>query len=114
MEVKSKSLPLTLTTAVGGVFVATLAASPVHADTAAAANPFMVADLGSGYQVAAEGKCGEGKCGGSSKDKAEDKAGEGNCAAEKKGEEGTCAAQKEEDKEKGGEGKCGEGKCASA
>lgn len=110
MEVKRKPL-MTLTTAVGGVFIASLSASSVQA--AETSNPFMVADLGSGYQVAAEGKCGEGKCGGAKDDKAEDKAGEGRCGAEKKGEEGTCAAQKE-DKDKGGEGKCGEGKCASA
>ena len=30
----------------------------------AAANPFAMTDLGTGYKVAAQGNCGEGKCGG--------------------------------------------------
>jgi uncharacterized low-complexity protein len=97
--------------AVGTVFAVSLSMSPT-ADAASSANPFLVADLGSGYMVAAsEGKCGEGKCAAKSGDK---KAGEGNCAGEK-GKEGDCSAKKDKEHEKkGGEGKCGEGKCASA
>jgi uncharacterized low-complexity protein len=64
----------------------------------AADNPFAAKALDAGYmQLAAadtEGKCGEGKCGGT-KD-AEGKCGEGKCGAEK-----------------GTEGKCGEGKCGA-
>ncbi len=56
-------------------------------------NPFLLNDLGSGYQIVGEeGKCGEGKCG-------EGKCGEGKCGEGKCGE-GKC-----------GEGKCGEGRC---
>ena len=67
----------------------------------AEANPFAVTELDSGYQLAqaekdAEGKCGEGKCGGEKTTEAEGKCGEGKCGGEKKAE---------------AEGKCGEGKC---
>lgn len=92
--------------AVGTAFAVGLSAAPMAAQ--ADANPFRVADLGSGYQLAekgGEGKCGEGKCGGKDGAKGEHKAKEGKCAgkdSEHKGEK------------KGGEGKCGEGKCASA
>ena len=98
----------TYLSAIGTAFAVSLAMAP-NAQAASSANPFMVADLGSGYMVAeaGEGKCGEGKCGGSGGDK---KAGEGDCAG-KKGKEGDCSAKKED---KGGEGKCGEGKCAGA
>lgn len=99
--------------AVGTAFAVTLAMSPTaNADAASSANPFMVAELGSGYMVAeaSEGKCGEGKCAGNSGEK---KAGEGNCSAEK-GKEGDCSAKKDKEGDKGGEGKCGEGKCANA
>ena len=67
-------------------------------------SPFTMSELNSGYIQLAEGKCGEGKCGGS-KDKKEGKCGEGKCG-DKKEAEGKC-----------GEGKCGgskgkkEGKC---
>jgi uncharacterized low-complexity protein len=73
-------------------------------------SPFAMQDLGSGYLVAdshegtggekhkAEGKCGEGKCGGEKKSEKEGKCGEGKCGAEKKVEK---------------EGKCGEGKCGA-
>lgn len=79
---------------------------------------FAVKQLGSGYQVttpdgtkAAEGKCGEGKCGAEMKKDAgtkaaEGKCGEGKCGAEMKKDAGTKAAEG-----KCGEGKCGEGKC---
>jgi uncharacterized low-complexity protein len=63
------------------------------ASATADSNPFSVADLDAGYQLAGdkhkEGKCGEGKCGG-------DKAAEGACGEKHK---------------KHAEGKCGEGKC---
>jgi len=81
-----------------------LAAAPVSADTA---NPFGMSDLSSGYQQVAEGKCGEGKCGGK---KTEAKCGEGKCGAKKKAKkegkcgEGKCGGKKPE-------AKCGEGKC---
>ena len=91
-----------LAAAIGTAF----AASMTFAGAASAdANPFQASELDSGYlQVAsthgadkdAEGKCGEGKCGG-------DK------AADKKDAEGKCGGDKAADKD--AEGKCGEGKC---
>ena len=57
-------------------------------------SPFVSKVLGAGYMVVAEGKCGEGKCGG--KKEAEGKCGEGKCGGKK---------------EEKAEGKCGEGKC---
>ena len=59
-----------------------LGAAFLLSGAAAQASVFQAHDLGSGYQAAAEGKCGEGKCG-----------------------EGKCGEKKD------GEGKCGEGKC---
>jgi len=70
--------------------------------SAMAANPFQAYDLSSGYQLA-EGKAGEGKCGGEKKDA------EGKCGGDKDAE-GKCGAEK--DSPKDAEGKCGEGKCA--
>ena len=63
-------------------------------------NPFSMTELSQGYSLAAaEGKCGEGKCGG---DKA--KAAEAKCGGDKaKAAEGKCGA----DKDKAAEGKCG-------
>ncbi len=78
-------------------FGASLLAS-VATTTVAAENPFASQSLESGYKVAMEGKCGEGKCGG----KAESK---------EKTKEGKCGEGKAESKEKAKEGKCGEGKC---
>ena len=73
----------TIATAIGTIVIGSLASVSVQANT----NPFGLQSLESGYmQVAEEGKCGEGKCGG---DKAKEKA---------------------KDKMKK-EGKCGEGKC---
>lgn len=46
-------------------------------------SPFVSKDLGAGYMVAAEGKCGEGKCGGKKDKKAEGKCGEGKCGGKK-------------------------------
>jgi uncharacterized low-complexity protein len=91
--------------AAGTAFAVSLAMAPT-ADAAGSANPFMVADLGSGYMVAeaGEGKCGEGKCGGGDKEKS----GEGKCG------EGKCGGGDKSKEDKGGEGKCGEGKCAGA
>ncbi len=72
-------------------------------------NPFSATTLSSGYLVASndkmpEGKCGEGKCGGDMKEKAEKKM-EGKCG------EGKCGGDMKEKAEKKMEGKCGEGKC---
>ena len=86
MSDKNKLNPLSV--ALGTTFAISLASSPA---INAAENPFAANQLSNGgYQVAEEGKCGEGKCG--------DKGGEGKCG------EGKCG-------DKGGEGKCGEGKC---
>jgi len=77
----------------------------------AADNPFGLTDLSSGYMVVAEGKCGEGTCGG---DKG--KSTEGTCGGDKgKSTEGTSGGG---DKDKSSEGKCGgkshrEAKCGS-
>ena len=70
--------------ALGTTFVVALAAFPV---ANAADNPFSLTGISSGYMVAdsAEGKCGEGKCGG---DKTKDtKEAEGKCGGEKSHEE---------------------------
>jgi uncharacterized low-complexity protein len=81
----------TLTLATGAAFVATVALAPV---ASAADNPFGMARLDSGYQLAAaddkkqDGKCGEGKCG----------------ATKMSGDK-----KPADDKKK--DGKCGEGKC---
>lgn len=93
--------------AVGTAFAVGLSAAPLAAQ--AEANPFQVAELGNGYQLAdkgSEGKCGEGKCGGD----------KGEARGEHKAEEGKCGGKDKESKgeKKGGEGKCGEGKCASS
>jgi uncharacterized low-complexity protein len=84
---------------------AILAASGVSAASVDSQNPFAAVELDSGYLLAAksdaEGKCGEGKCGGDADDKgdAEGKCGEGKCGGDAKSE---------------AEGKCGEGKCGGA
>ena len=89
---KNKLSPLAV--ALGATFAISLSVSPV---VNAADNPFNMTDLGSGYMVAEEGKCGdmkdgEHKCG-------DMKDGEGKCG------EGKCGDKKKAD------GKCGEGKC---
>ena len=85
-------------TALGAVVIGSLASTVAVADV----NPFGMQALESGYnQFAAEGKCGEGKCGGDKAEK-EGKCGEGKCG------EGKCGGDK-----KAKEGKCGEGKCGS-
>jgi uncharacterized low-complexity protein len=89
----------------------------------AAENPFGFKQMDTGYsQVASnhmEGKCGEGKCGGSKKPKAEGSCGgkmkEGSCGGKKK--EGSCGGKMKEGScgGKKTEGSCGgkmkEGKC---
>ena len=110
MSQKSTKKPLAI--ALGAAFITSLAAAPV---ANAAENPFAMSELSSGYMVAemAEGKCGEGKCGGE-KTKAEGKCGEGKCGGDKTKAEGKCGGDKAgaegADKAKA-EGKCGEGKC---
>ncbi|HIA09116.1 MAG TPA: hypothetical protein EYN73_08655, partial [Chromatiaceae bacterium] len=81
------ALGAALVCSLGGIQVA-------QADT----NPFGMTDLSAGYLQLAEGKCGEGKCGGEKAKKAmEGKCGEGKCGGDKA--------------KKSMEGKCGEGKC---
>jgi len=122
MYKKSSIKPLAA--AIGTAVLTSLAAMPV---AQADASPFGMTDLGSGYQVAQEGKCGEGKCGGAAKKPAaEGKCGEGKCggAAKKPVSEGKCggAAKKPVSEGKCGgaakkpvsEGKCGEGKCGGS
>jgi uncharacterized low-complexity protein len=77
----------------------------------AADNPFVMQKLDSGYQLAqadkkADGKCGEGKCGGAKK--AEEKKKDGKCG------EAKCGADKKAGDDKGKEGKSGEAKCGAA
>ena len=68
-----------LSVAMGATFAAAMTASP--AAFSAEANPFGMQNLESGYMQVAEGKCGEGKCGG---DKAKEaKCGEGKCGGKK-------------------------------
>jgi uncharacterized low-complexity protein len=60
---------------IGSAFAATAAVAPV---ANAADNPFEMDSLKQGYQVVAdkkdtEGKCGEGRCGGGSSDKKKSK-----------------------------------------
>ncbi|AHF04198.1 hypothetical protein MARPU_10315 [Marichromatium purpuratum 984] len=90
-DIKTKT---TLTTASGLLGAALVGSLAAVAPASAEQNPFAATVMDSGYmQLAsadAEGKCGEGKCGG-------DKDSEGNCGGDK-----------------GMEGKCGEGKCGGA
>ena len=61
MSNKTTMKPLAI--ALGAAFVTSLAGTSV---ANAADNPFSMTELSSGYMVAGkEGKCGEGKCGGS-------------------------------------------------
>jgi len=73
-----KTMKKSLSVAMGATFAAAMATSPV---ASADANPFGMQNLESGYMQVAEGKCGEGKCGG---DKAKEaKCGEGKCGGDK-------------------------------
>lgn len=56
-----KTFKKPLAIAMGATFAAAMAASPV---ASADANPFGMQEMQSGYLQVAEGKCGEGKCGG--------------------------------------------------
>jgi len=111
----NKKSMTTLSIAAGTAFVASLAMGNA-ANAAEGANPFAMNELSGGYMQLAEGKCGEGKCGGKKAEKKmEGKCGgsksksEGKCGGSKAMGEGKCGGDKEEDKKK--EGKCGEGKC---
>jgi uncharacterized low-complexity protein len=93
----------TLSAAVGAALMA-ISAVP---SASAADGVFTAVALDSGYQLAAgheadEGKCGEGKCGGS-KASEEGKCGEGKCGGDRDSHEANEKAAQE--------GKCGEGKC---
>ena len=71
----------TIATALGAVAIGSLASVSLQAN----ASPFGMQTLNSGYmQDTAEGKCGEGKCGGDKAKKAskEGKCGEGKCGGQ--------------------------------
>ena len=92
--------PLAL--AIGTAFVATLAASTVANAASTGGNPFTMTEMSSGYMQLAEmkdGKCGEGKCGGSMNKSREMK-------------DGKCGGMKGSKGMK--DGKCGEGKCGGS
>jgi uncharacterized low-complexity protein len=89
--------------ALGTTFAVTLAASPL---ANAADNPFGLTNLGSGYMVAEEGKCG-GEMEGGEAAGGEKESGEGACGGEK--ESGEAAGGEKSDEE----GKCGEAKCGA-
>jgi len=126
-----KPLAIAMGAALSGGLLATTTAD-------AAANPFGLSELGSGYmQVAMEGNCGnkpkaaeEGKCGNKPKAAEEGKCGnqpkaaeEGKCGNKPKAaEEGKCGNQPKAMEEgkcgnkpaaKPVEGKCGEAKCGA-
>ncbi|BBN82052.1 hypothetical protein PA25_20370 [Pseudoalteromonas sp. A25] len=72
--IKKNSIALTL----GAVVVGTAGLTATDAN----ANPFAFQAMTAGYQLdGAEGKCGEGKCGGEHKGKKEGKCGEGKCGS---------------------------------
>ncbi len=116
----------TLTLALGTVFAASLAASPV---ANAAQNPFAMQSLDKGYMVADAGeKAKDGKCGGEKADAM--KAEEGKCGGKKaattKAKDAKCGGNMEKDaaagkmkdgkcgnKPKMKDGKCGEAKCGA-
>lgn len=92
----------------------TLAAVTLSTAASASTGPGQqsVNEISTGYEVAdklAEGKCGEGKCGG--KKASEHKCGEGKCGGKKtrdhKCGEGKCGGKKAKDH------KCGESRCGS-
>jgi len=108
----SKKTTLTpLAVAAGAAFVTSLAGTTV---ANAAANPFAMSELSSGYMVAemAEGKCGGTKAADETKTMKEGKCGEGKCGGTKATEEGAEAAAGTAKTMK--EGKCGEGKCGAS
>ena len=87
MITRKKLLTVAVSTSLAGALLATNTVLAADASLDAAASV-----LGVTSEKAAEGKCGEGKCGGDKKK--EGKCGEGKCGGDKKKE-----------------GKCGEGKC---
>jgi uncharacterized low-complexity protein len=104
-----------LSVAMGATFLTAMAVSPI---ASADANPFGIQDLNNGYMQVAEGKCGEGKCGGEKAKEAKcggEKAKEAKCGGEKAKEakcgEGKCGEGMMNKSEKAKEAKCGEGKC---
>ena len=75
---------------------------------AAQTNPFGMTELSQGYTLsaAAEGKCGQAKCGGNAKSS------EAKCGGDKKGAEAKCGGDKKEAESKcGGNAKNPEAKC---
>lgn len=100
-----------LTLALGSALAATLASAPAAAD-----NPFGSQSMSKGYMVAAM----DGKCGGATKAK-DGKCGEGKCGGTKM-KDGKCGGQGDANKaeqgkttmEKAKDGKCGDGKCGGA
>ena len=99
METTKMSIKKILTTfsIIGTVLVASLTVSNA---VQAQDNPFAQQAQPNGFIFVAEGKCGEGKCGGSMKKK-EGKCGEGKCGDGKGEGEGKCGDGKKK------EGKCG-------
>ncbi|MAA74734.1 MAG: hypothetical protein CMN28_08515 [Salinisphaeraceae bacterium] len=91
MDKKSDYKPLSI--ALGTAFAATVTFAGMA--SAGNSNPFQAEEISgtSSTVILAEGKCGEGKCGG-------EKGGEGSCGGDKGGE-GSCGG------DKGGEGSCG-------
>lgn len=87
-------------------------------------NPFSATSLQGGYQLAenAEGRCGEGRCGGDAAPRersSKDRSGEGRCggnaASGDKASEGRCGEGRSgsgaTSGEKASEGQCGEARC---
>ena len=96
MNTSKKAIAL----AIGGAFVASVAATHVSAAT----NPFALKTLTAGYMVAdakemKDGKCGTGKCGADKAKMNAEKAPEASCSAEKV-KDGSCHADKMMDKTK--------------
>jgi uncharacterized low-complexity protein len=137
----SKSSLKPVVTALGAAFLAS-AVTPL-ASASNLSNPFTANALESGYDLGnygkhkqnAEGKCGEGRCGGSADKAAKegqcggDKAAkEGQCGGDKAAKEGKCGAKAAGKAAKEGqcggnkpakdkaakEGKCGEGRCGGS
>ncbi len=104
------------------ISTAVVAIAATGSVSAADANPFAMNELSSGYMqvAAAEGKCGEGKCGGDmmkakkAKMAKDGKCGEGKCGGDKMAKDGKCGEGKcggDKKKKMAKDGKCGEGKC---
>ena len=74
---------------------------------AAQTNPFGMTELSQGYTLtaAAEGKCGQAKCGGNAKSS------EAKCGGDKKESEAKCGGNKSAESKCGGKAKSSEAKC---